>query len=473
MATDIIARGLAARLTSGPNGTIPEKFLPKLQPDYNQNDSTARDYIKNRPFYEELIEGEVVYEKTFTPTEITLEGNYKFYQFVDNDTDFEIKAGDIYEVTFNGVKYLDSIFTLAPIMTCDSVGYVRLDGIEPSADANPFALLGFDISSMSSVKINIVTLNTNEATISIKKLFLDSSLYSANNLTFTNVGGSKSMAVVTYKDGLPDEMYLTMGAGGEQINQFDKVSIYNFTKNNVDYVVKAWGNAALCQAYIDQNFDGLIKFKNTDEFFGVVMAAASDGNNFGAIATIGSGGSVELFSVSRTIEKINYIDPKFIKDMYYTESGGGGEKVLIFKGEMEGFAENLPNGFKEGDMVSLKEPEVQLDVSVIAKYHSNESISFAYIGNLALLNDLTGGTFPDTKEDYVLACGYDDENKTSTLIYGNKNCRPPHNIEVYKVKDGDLIVRIPEKYMPENVALKSYVDDAISNAITKTLNTEV
>ncbi len=28
MATDIIARGLAARLTSGPNGTIPDKFLP-------------------------------------------------------------------------------------------------------------------------------------------------------------------------------------------------------------------------------------------------------------------------------------------------------------------------------------------------------------------------------------------------------------------------------------------------------------
>ena len=59
------------------------------------------------------------------------------------------------------------------------------------------------------------------------------------------------------------------------------------------------------------------------------------------------------------------------------------------------------------------------------------------------------------------------------LIYGNKNCRPPHNIEVYKSKNEDLIVRIPEKYMPENVALKSYVDDAISNAITKTLNTEV
>lgn len=479
MATDIIARGLAARLTSGPNGTIPEKFLPKFPPDYNQNDSTARDYIKNRPFYEELVEGEVVYEKTFTPTEVT-EGTDKFYQFVDNDTDFELKAGDIYEVTFNGVKYLDSIFAIGSTMTGDSAGYMRLEsGAEPSADANPFGLFGFDLSSMSSgtpvyVKINVVTPNANEATISIKKLFLGSSLYSANNLTFTNVGESGSMAAVTYKDGLPDEMYLTIGAQGEQINQFDKVSIYNFTKNNVDYVVKVWGNAVPCQAYVDQKFDGLIKFKNTDEFFGVVMVAASDGDNFGAIATMGSGSDpVELFSVSRLTEKINYIDPKFIKDMYYTKSGGSGEKVLVFKGEINGFAENLPNVFKEGDMVSLKEPELQLDVSVIAKYHSDESMSFAYIGNLALLDDLTGGTYPDTKEDYLLVCGYDAESKTSMLIYGNKNGRPPHNIEVYKGGGGDLIVRIPEKYMPENVALKSYVDDAINNAITKTLNTEV
>lgn len=30
MAVDIIARGLAARLTSGPNGTVPDKFLPKF-----------------------------------------------------------------------------------------------------------------------------------------------------------------------------------------------------------------------------------------------------------------------------------------------------------------------------------------------------------------------------------------------------------------------------------------------------------
>ena len=449
-----------------------------VQPDYDQNDSTSRDYIKNRPFYEELVEGEVVYEKTFTPTEVALDETRKVYQFIDNDTDFELKTGDIYEVTFNGTKYLDSIFALGSILTCDSVGYMWLEGgVGLSADANPFALLGFDLSSVGaetpiSVKINIVTTNDSEATISIKKLFLNSSLYSATGLKFTKVGESGSMAVVNYKDGLPDEMYLTMSVEGGQINQFDKASIYNFTKNNVSYVVRVWGNAAMCQAYIDQYFDGLIKFKNTDELFGIVMATASDGSNFGAITTLdGVNGSVELFSVSRITEKINYIDPKYIKDMYYTKSEGDSEKVLVFKGEISLTTENISNVFEEGDMVSLKEPEVQLDVTVQAKSHTGtNSNSAAYIGNLILLGIEDA---PDTKEDYILVCGYDgdDGNKVPVLIYYNKNHDSPNNIEVYKGEDS--VVRIPEKYMPENVALKSYVDDAISNAITKTLNTEV
>ena len=35
-----------------PDGTRLSNFSPKIQADYTQNDSTAKDYIKNRPFYE-------------------------------------------------------------------------------------------------------------------------------------------------------------------------------------------------------------------------------------------------------------------------------------------------------------------------------------------------------------------------------------------------------------------------------------
>ena len=133
MATDIIARGLAARLTSGPNGTIPEKFLPKfpmdkemsdtstnavenrvikqyvdnsagVQPDYNQNDSTARDYIKNRPFYDES-----------SLTEIA---------------DFKVISGDINAigstmvVQYNGKEYTETVKDAAEAGSSKHIPYI-------------------------------------------------------------------------------------------------------------------------------------------------------------------------------------------------------------------------------------------------------------------------------------------------------------------------------------------------------------
>ena len=423
MATDIIARGLAARLTSGPNGTIPEKFLPKfpmdkemsdtstnavenrvikqyvdnsagVQPDYNQNDSTARDYIKNRPFYDES-----------SLTEIA---------------DFKVISGDINAigstmvVQYNGKEYTETVKDAAESGSSQHRPYIgfKFEAGVVITEEHPFSY-GVDLFEGNNTDSNQL-LCASKAVLENQTVIYNGNENVVKKLTMGAISvlyvGNLHLMSAEFPD--TGEQYLTL---------FDYVKI--ITEGTLDLM------------------------------FSIVP---QDGISIG----IKNG-------------KINYIDPKYIKDMYYTKSGGSGEKVLVFKGEIDGFAENIPNIFEEGDMVSLKEPEVQLDVSVIAKYHPNEGSPIAYIGNLALLNDLTGGTFPDTKEDYVLVCGYDAESKTSMLIYGNKNCRPPHNIEVYKSKNEDLIVRIPEKYMPENVALKSYVDDAISNAITKTLNTEV
>lgn len=451
-----------------------------IQPDYNQNDSTARDYIKNRPFYKELVEGEVVYEKTFTPTEVS-DGTHTFYQFIDNDTDFELKAGDIYEVTFNGTKYLDSIFTLDSILTCDSVGYIWLVAeAEPNTDANPFALLGFDLTSMSveaiiSAKINIVTKNINETTISIKKLFSGPSLYSANNLTFTNVGESGSMAVVDYKEGLPDEMYLTIGDQGEQINQFDEASVYNFTKNNVSYVVRVWGNAAPCQAYVDQNFDGLIKFKNTNEFFGVVMATTSDGNNFGAVTSMGiSSGSVELFSVSNYEDRLVTIDPKYIKDMYYENQ----VKTILFNST---FSTTKVSSDYEGEL----EPSFEMGVDgdeIEVNFNSSRYMLPVYtLGNTWLIGDSELQKYPfyimtsdskttiKTKEQHTdaflkVTLIHDDIHKVPTKYINIEG--PEVTIEVSENANKDEIGNALKEYLNNN----SDIVDALRNTKLWTLN---
>ncbi len=173
--------------------------------------------------------------------------------------------------------------------------------------------------------------------------------------------------------------------------------------------------------------------------------------------------------VYKSEDIIKTIDPKYIKDMYYTKPESDTQKTLVFKGEIR-LDEKVSSLFEVGDIVSLKEEAVGLDVIDEAKSVEVNNETFAYIGNLSLLAallEITGAV--DTKEDYCALCGY--SNGSPSLLYYNKNSEMPNNIEVYK--GADLIVRIPEKYLPLDVAKKSYVDTAISDAITKTLNTEV
>ena len=122
----------------------------RIQPDYNQNDSTAPDYIKNRPFYEEqsLIEvadfkvisgnleeegSEIIVEhngERYAGTVSLTSDGYSFDTGVLGKDDFvfdvtimdkitnctyyhkktyEIKAND--EVVFNGIKYFVKLIT--------------------------------------------------------------------------------------------------------------------------------------------------------------------------------------------------------------------------------------------------------------------------------------------------------------------------------------------------------------------------
>lgn len=68
-----------------------------LKPDWNQNDETASDYVKNRPFYTEN-EGQT--------TVILEETDYgEIDEFVYLEQELEIEAGKTYIVTWNGIEY--------------------------------------------------------------------------------------------------------------------------------------------------------------------------------------------------------------------------------------------------------------------------------------------------------------------------------------------------------------------------------
>lgn len=67
----------------------------KVQPDWNQNDSTAGDYIKNRPFYEETTEIEMLSETSFEVGEIP-------EIFLSDSFPYTFEVGKDYIVTLDG-----------------------------------------------------------------------------------------------------------------------------------------------------------------------------------------------------------------------------------------------------------------------------------------------------------------------------------------------------------------------------------
>lgn len=72
-------------------------------PDYLQNDETAADYIKNRPFYTAPVETELV------------NGGFAFAHnptlgcYTNNDIKIELIAGETYKVTLDGVEYEETV----------------------------------------------------------------------------------------------------------------------------------------------------------------------------------------------------------------------------------------------------------------------------------------------------------------------------------------------------------------------------
>ena len=82
------------------NGVLSVSGGGGVQPDWNQNDSTAADYIKNRPFYSETTETVLVEEIT-VPFTSPSSGIY----YATIQSAFKPTAGETYKVSWDGAAY--------------------------------------------------------------------------------------------------------------------------------------------------------------------------------------------------------------------------------------------------------------------------------------------------------------------------------------------------------------------------------
>ena len=117
-----------------------------VQPNYNQNDSTAADYIKNRPFYTgDPSETVLVEESTVSFAE-----NRGLY-LGQIQSNFEATVGEVYKVSWDGTVYE---CTCVDFNGIPSLGNLSIPGVG-SDTGEPFI-----ISAPGSGKIAIATLDT-------------------------------------------------------------------------------------------------------------------------------------------------------------------------------------------------------------------------------------------------------------------------------------------------------------------------
>lgn len=95
-----------------------------VKADWNQNDETANDYIKNRPFHDEIVTNEIVPHQTITFNE---DGNADFSSNFNLD---DLEIGTKVSVTFDGIVYNTEViyggfwgdlYTMIHIVTEDNI----------------------------------------------------------------------------------------------------------------------------------------------------------------------------------------------------------------------------------------------------------------------------------------------------------------------------------------------------------------
>lgn len=129
---------------------ILSEIHPGVQSDWNQNDETATDYVKNRPFYTgESVFTEIIPEHTYTLSPV---GRFTIYEDGSGAYPYSLEVDKDYTVVYNGTTYELASNTLEGFTYVGDASSLTT-GAEPSV---PFAI----ITGMGILQIMDYTGNT-------------------------------------------------------------------------------------------------------------------------------------------------------------------------------------------------------------------------------------------------------------------------------------------------------------------------
>lgn len=161
---DNIANAKQDKLTAGENITIEGNIISSsggggVQPDWNQNDSTAADYVKNRPFYTGLEETVLVPQQTVALSSGSAKDPFQV-QFINGENYTVIYNGTAYDCTafYHSASSYIMVGNTQPLNGADN-GVPFLIYYSPELGGAMFECMGSDESCTISIVQRVETVN--------------------------------------------------------------------------------------------------------------------------------------------------------------------------------------------------------------------------------------------------------------------------------------------------------------------------
>ena len=186
------------------------------KPDWNQTDENAADFIKNKPFGEEIVE---VFNTNTFDIQFEYDEEDNDYTYVTEGSKiFDIEEGKTYIVNYNGVEYNCVAYSIVGMYQCIGNAELRLD--YPAGNGEPFVFMYVPVDGERQVlhctectdypEISIKAINTKQIDSKyIKDMYYD------NGITNTVIFEEQVIEGFQQEN---ENMYVTWATTSELLN---------------------------------------------------------------------------------------------------------------------------------------------------------------------------------------------------------------------------------------------------------------
>lgn len=419
-----------------------------IQSDYSQNDETALDFIKNRPFHDNLDGREIIVKKqnlALTENDKSNGSNpmdYCYLQFnvASNPLGLRFIEGEKLIYIWGDTEY--ECETKYEYDETDEVGIYRIGNqnimySDAEDTGEPFLIAKLEADENYLIQISS---RSNSATLEIQKdiktvKYLDSKyikdMYSEVNkieeilplqtlelsLEGTEEYGTYIPVTMDYQIKIGD--YMTVTYEGIEYN----CEIFDFAQAvGVGFEVPVIGNAL---------------GESTEPFcmiFDTTGALSGEGQVIVIMVTTPPQEGVEAITrevgIKYNVHKINYINPKYIKDIYHAEDGEYETVIESHEVEFE---------YDESDEVYYGD----LPVTVFEAGKKYKII----VDGTEYVSVCRDGTIPLIAGNLAIMYGYSNDIVNSTTIMTNEE-GTTHTIAI-EVQGDEIIYHVPNKYIKD------------------------